>query len=115
MEIVYENQDFTADISPEQEAKLGYYGMRWLDFMENNHPNICRKLAKNGTLFAVAESVNKTASNYKLLLDRQYEQLHPRPYEFEGEDELKSWTFTRNFYTRGAVMREKVLIKRTAV
>ena len=89
---------------------IGYYGSKWLDFMEENHPKLFRELKKKRTLNAVAQSVDKYAWDYKNLLDRQYEQLHPRPYDFEGEDELRSWTFTRNFYTDGAVMRERVLI-----
>jgi hypothetical protein len=89
---------------------IGYYGTKWLDFMEENHPKIFRELKKNQTLYAVAQSVNKYASDYKTLLDRQYEQAHPRPYEWEDESEHRSWTFTRNFYTDGEVMRERVLV-----
>jgi hypothetical protein len=94
---------------------LGYYGMKWLDFMEENHPKIYRELEQKQTLYAVAKSVNETAREYKALLDRQYEQAHPRPHEFADESEHSSWNFTRNFYTDGAVMRERVLVRRTAV
>jgi hypothetical protein len=94
---------------------LGYYGTKWLDFMEENYPKIYRQLEKKQTLYAVAQSVNQSAREYKQLLDHQYEQAHPRPYEFADESEHSSWRFTRNFYTDHEVMVDKVLIKRTAV
>jgi len=89
---------------------IGYYGTKWLEFMEENHPKIFRELKKKQTLYAVAQSVNKYASDYKTLLDRQYEQSHPRPYEWEDESEHRSWKFTRDFYTDHEVMVERVLI-----
>jgi len=93
-----------------EQRKVGYYGMKWLDFMEENYPKLYRQLEKKQTLYAVAQSVNEYASDYKTLLDRQYESLHPRPYEWEYESEHRSWTFTRNFYTDGEVMRERILV-----
>jgi hypothetical protein len=94
---------------------IGYYGTKWLDFMEEHHHKLFREMKKNKTLYAVAKSVDERAWDYKNLLDRQYEQLHPRPYEFADESEHSSWKFTRNFYTDHEVMVDKVLIKRTAV
>ena len=93
---------------------IGYYGSKWLDFMEEHYTKLFRQLEKKQTLYAVAQSVDKYAWDYKALLDRQYEQLHPRPSEWD-EDELRSWTFTRNFYTDSAVMRERVLVPRRSV
>jgi hypothetical protein len=49
---------------------LGYYGMKWLDFMEEHHRKLFREMKKNKTLYAVAKSVNETAREYKALLDR---------------------------------------------
>ena len=94
---------------------IGYYGSKWLDFMEEHHTKLFRQLEKKQTLYAVAQSVDKYAWDYKNLLDRQYEQLHPRPYDFEGEDELRSWKFARNFYTDHEVMVERVLVPHTTV
>ena len=90
--------------------EVGYYGTQWLEFMENHHLKLFRRMTKDRTLHAVAKSVNEYASDYKALLDRQYEQLHPRPYDWEDESEHRSWKFTRDFYTNGEVMRERVLI-----
>jgi hypothetical protein len=98
-----------------EEMKAGYYGMKWLEFMENHYPKIYRQLEKKQTLYAVAQSVNESAREYKRLLDRQYEQAHLRPYEFADESEHSSWRFTRNFYTDHEVMVDCVLIKRTTV
>jgi hypothetical protein len=92
------------------EINVGYYGNQWIEFMERCHPKIYKRLEKNNTLYAVAKSVNEDARNYKLLLDRQYEQLHPRPCDDENDADFRSWRFTRNFYTDGTVMRERVLI-----
>ena len=96
-----------------EESPVGYYGMKWLDFMEEHHPKQFQKMEKNKTLHAVARSVNQNACEYKKLLNRQYEEIHPRPYEWEDESEHRSWTFTRNFYTDHDVMVEQVLILRT--
>jgi hypothetical protein len=74
--------------------------------MENNYKKLFRELKKSDTLIKVAESVDKYARDYKSLLDRQYEQTHPRPYD---SDELRKWEFTREYYTDSAVMRERVL------
>ena len=93
-----------------EDSNIGYYGFQWYEFMERCHPKLFKQLEKKGTIYAVARGVDKRAWEYKKLLDRQYEQAHERPPEYMGEDELRSWTFTRNFYTDGAVMREKVLI-----
>jgi len=95
--------------TPEEEIKVGIYGTRWLEFMQNNHPKIVKQLRKSQTLQEVARSVDKYAQDYKTLLDRQYERLHPRPWEYDYE-EVRKWEFTRNFYTDGTVMRERVLI-----
>jgi hypothetical protein len=99
---------------PPIETKLGYYGTQWLEFMENHYPKLFRHMTKNKTLYAVAQSVNERARNYKNLLDKQYEQLHPRPPEYMSVDEIRSWKFTRNFYTDHEVMVERVLIPLTS-
>ena len=93
-----------------EQRKVGHYGNQWLEFMENHHKKLHRHLTKNKTLYEVAQSVNNYARDYKTLLNRQYESLHPRPYEWEDESEHRSWKFTRNFYTDGTVMRERVLL-----
>jgi len=87
--------------------EVGYYGTQWLEFMENHHLKLFRRMTKDKTLHAVARSVNEYASDYKALLDRQYEQSYPRPYDSE---ELRKWRFTRDYYTDSEVMRERVLI-----
>ena len=94
-------------------TNIGYYGKQWIDFMKNHHPKLFRQLKKNQTLFTVAQSVNKSAQEYKDLLDHQYEQMHPRPYEWEGISEHRSWKFTRDFYTEHEVMVDCVLIPLT--
>jgi uncharacterized iron-regulated protein len=89
--------------------EVGGYGMKWANWMEDNHKKLVREMKKNKTFAAVAKSTNEYARSYRELLNRQYEQLHPRPYEFEGEEALQAWKFTRDFYTDSEVMRERVL------
>jgi hypothetical protein len=102
-----ENKKISSVSEPSiEESPIGSYGTRWLNFMESNHKRLFRELKKSDTLTEVARSVDKYARDYKSLLDRQYEQAHPRPYD---SDELRKWEFTRNFYTDGEVMRERVL------
>ena len=100
-----------------EEKPIGSYGRRWMEWMENNHKGKVRQMKKSGTYHDVARSVDKRAWDYKQLLDRQYEQMHPRPLEIEGlvNDELRAWKFTRDFYTDSAVMRDDVLMAVTAV
>ena len=107
------HQQLTITEPSADETNVGYYGNQWLEFMESHYPKIFRELKKKQTLYEVAQSVNNYARDYKYLLDRQYEQLHPRPYEFECESEHRSWKFTRDFYTNGEVMRERVLFPYT--
>ena len=43
-------------------------------------------------------------------LDEEYEKEFPRPTDFE---ECLKWEYTRQFYTNGTVMRERVLVPYT--
>ena len=93
-----------------KEVRIGVYGRRWIEWMENNHKKKVCEMKSQGIFLDVAKSTDEYARDYKNLLDRQYEELHPRPYDFEGDDELRAWKFMRDFYTDGEVMRERVLI-----
>ena len=95
----------------EEEEPLGFYGEKWVDFMERCHPELVLEMQLKGSFETVARSVNETAWEYRELLDDQYMKANPRPKTFE---EIVSWERTREFYTDGAVMRERVLIPRTA-
>jgi hypothetical protein len=94
---------------------IGEYGRKWANFMIKHYPELVAIMLQESTYSEVARSVDTYAREYKQLLDRQYEQLHPRPCEWEDEKEHRSWKFTRDFYTDGAVMREQVLQPRRAV
>ena len=65
-----------------------------------------------GTLYKVAQPIDDEAWEYRFLLDKQYQEYHPRP--LDGYEDLVAWERTRQFYTDSAVMRERVLIPRTA-
>ena len=90
-----------------EDDPVGTYGMRWLDFMQGNHPELVKKMIASGTLAAVARSVDERAWEYDGLLEKQYLATHPSPNTFE--ENVKYHT-TKNFYVDSAVMREKVLI-----
>lgn len=98
--------------NPPVDVEIGSYGKQWLEFMEENHPDLVAQLQESNTLYDVARSVDDTAWDYRELLDSQYMEAHPRPKTF---DEIVKWERTRAFYTDGAVMREKVLIPITTV
>ena len=94
------------------EEPLGMYAERWMEFMEQNHPHLAEELRHKRQFLTVARAVDEEARTYRELLDRQYTQANPRPtVEFE---KIAAWETTRAFYTDGAVMRERVLIPRTA-
>ena len=89
---------------------VGSYGIKCLNFMVENYPDLVREMNAKGTLLAVAQSVDDTAWEYSDLLDTQYAKMYPRPIEFE---KVVAWERTRQFYTDGEVMRDKVLVPRT--
>ena len=91
---------------------IGSYGMKWIEFMERNYPNLTCELKAENRLEEIACSVDEEAWEYRFLLDSQYAKAHPRP--LDGFEDLTAWERTCQFYTDGAVMRERVLVLRTA-
>ena len=90
-----------------EEAPIGVYGMRWMAFMEEQHPDLVELMQTRQQYLTVARSVDSEAETYQELLYQQYEQMEPRPETFE---EILAWEKQRQFYTESAVMREKVLV-----
>ena len=86
--------------------EIGSYGTLWMHFMEEQHPELVQEMAP-GQFEAIARSVDQSAWEYRALLDAQYEQMNPRPSDFE---ESLQWERARAFYTDSAVMRERVLV-----
>ncbi len=86
---------------------IGSYGRMWMHFMEMEHPELVREMQEQGQYKAVARSVDRAAWEYRELLDAQYEQMNPRPTDFEA---ALQWERARAFYTDSAVMRERVLV-----
>ena len=93
-----------------QKIQVGNYGMKWLEWMEENHPRLVKEMERKQNLFEVAQSVDDAAWDYRELLDTQYMKHNPRPKTFE---EIVKWETMRCYYTDGQVMREKVLIPYT--
>lgn len=89
------------------QTEIGYYGNAWMSFIEENHPKLAAQLKKRGTYEDVARSVNHSACEYYKLLADQYAQQNPPPDDPEA---YRSWKYTRNYYIKSAVMREKVLV-----
>jgi hypothetical protein len=86
--------------------------MAWMKFMQEHHPHLVDEMRHKRTFLTVARSVDESAWTYRELLDRQYMEANPRPeVSFE---KIAAWERTRAFYTDGQVMREKVLVPRTA-
>lgn len=86
--------------------EIGSYGRMWMRFMEERHPELVQEM-RPGQYEAIARSVDQSAWEYRALLDAQYEQMNPRPSDFEA---ALQWERARAFYTDSAVMREKVLV-----
>ena len=87
--------------------EIGTYGCDWIEFMEENHKDKVRQMKANGTFIDVAKSVDARAWDYRELLEKQYMKAHPYPNTYY---ENVQYHRTMDFYVRGAVMREIVLI-----
>ena len=94
-----------------EQEPIGSYGTAWMHFMEENHPELVEVMRMQHKFLTTARSVDRSAWEYRELLDRQYEQMYPRP-NGTFEENLR-WEKTRAFYTDGTVMRERVLIPLT--
>ena len=91
-----------------EEEPIGGYGMAWMHFMEDQHPDLVDMMMFHHRYLTVARSVDRHAWEYRELLDRQYEQANPRPTgSFE---KIYAWEKMREFETDGTVMREIVLV-----
>jgi hypothetical protein len=90
-----------------EEEPIGTYGMRWIDWMKNYHSHLVAEMRMNNNFLTVARSVDKEAWEHRAILDRDYEQMHPRPTEYE---DVVSWERTRTYYSDNTVMRETVLM-----
>lgn len=93
---------------------IGVYGMLWMRFMEEQHPDLVEMMEQKQQYLNVARSVDRSAADYRDLLDEQYERVNPRPESYAFE-ELLQWEQERMFYTDSAVMREIVLIPVTTL
>ena len=91
-----------------EEQPIGIYGMKWMNFMQEQHPDLVDVMQFHGNYLTVARSVDRSAQEYREILDSQYEQANPRPTE--SYEEIRKWETTRAFYTDSTVMRERVLI-----
>ena len=91
-----------------EEEPIGSYGMAWIHFMESNHPELVEVMRMKHSFLTTARSVDKSAWEYRMLLDEQYAKANPRPNT--GFEANLRWEKTRAFYTDGTVMRERVLI-----
>ena len=92
------------------EEPIGNYGMAWIHFMEEHHYGLVEVMRLHNKFLTVARAVEDYAFNYKELLDKEYEKAYPRP---DGFEECLKWERTRQFYTDGTVMRERVLVPYT--
>ena len=89
------------------EVGIGTYGWAWINWMQTHHKKLVREMKSNNIFHAVARSVDKSAWEYREILDRDYAKLYPRPTKYE---DVVKWERTRTFYTDSTVMRERVLV-----
>ena len=103
---------YVKNIRTHQDEEVGSYGKKWLAFMEQHYKGKVEKMLTDGNYYDVARSVDESAWEYHDLLERQYQEAHPRPKGFEN---IVAWERTRGFYVDGEVMRSKVLVAMTTV
>ncbi|MBE6873207.1 MAG: TnpV protein [Ruminococcus albus] len=95
-------------VEPSMEKEpIGTYGLKWMDFMEKNYPHLVAEMQMYNRYLTTARSVDRSAQEYRELLDSQYEQQNPRPTEYQAALE---WERARMFYSDSTVMRERVLV-----
>ena len=88
-----------------EEDPIGSYGLTWMYWMEENHPEKVEEMRFYHRYLTVARSVDKRAWEYRNRLDRQYQLENPRPHGFEN---IQAWEQTRAYYTDSATMRDIV-------
>ena len=92
-----------------EEEPVGSYGMKWIDFMEREYPELVTEMELYNRFLTVARSVDKSAWMYREILERDYERMNPRP-QTNSFEELLRYNTAMDFYVDSTVMREKVLI-----
>ncbi|MBQ6041500.1 MAG: TnpV protein [Oscillospiraceae bacterium] len=88
-----------------QQEPIGTYGMMWMQWMEDNHPEKVEVMKFHHRYLTVARSVDKRAWEYRNRLDEQYMEANPRPHGFE---KILEWEQTRTHYTDSATIRDIV-------
>ena len=92
------------------EEPIGIYGLQWMHFMEKEYPEWVEVLQFEHRYLTEARKIDKSAWEYRLLLDAQYEKENPRPDNFE---ETVAWARTQQFFSDSTVMREMILVPPT--
>ena len=96
-----------------EEEPIGSYGQAWMYFMEDNYPEWVEVLRFQHRYLTMAREIDRSAWAYRMMLDKQYEQMNPRPNT--GFEDNLTWERTRQFYTDSMVMRERILIPPTGL
>ena len=92
------------------EEPIGIYGMQWMHFMEKEYPEWVEVLRFEHRYLTEARKIDKSATEYRLRLDAQYEKENPRPDNFE---DTVVWAKTQQFLSDSTVMREMILVPPT--
>lgn len=96
------------DLEPSMEEEpVGLYGLKWIDMMEKNYFPETQILKLQHKFLSVAREVQRTAEDYRDILENQYEEYYPRP---KGSfEKVVQWARTKQFEADSSVMREVVL------
>jgi hypothetical protein len=89
------------------EEFLGIYAQRWLTWAEKNYPQATARLRQSRKVLTTAREVEKSAQNYKEVLEKEYQIHNPRPLKFE---EILKWEEQKDLEIDSKIMRERVLI-----
>ena len=79
-----------------EEEPIGVYGMKWMNFMQEQHPDLVDVMQFHGNYLTVARSVDRSARKYRELLDSHHlvhreesfliAYFHPRFGEIDNQD-----------------------------
>ena len=85
---------------------IGHYGMKWREYMTENHPEVIPSLEGRLKWELIPRQIDKEALEYRELLRKQYAKENPRPKTFT---EIAAWEKTLGMMIDRAIMEDIVL------
>lgn len=102
--VCYTNNTEEQELLKEQ---IGFYGRRWIEFMEQNYPLDIMDLKGMCRWEIIPREIDKEADEMYQILSKQFEQNNPRPTE--SFVEIAKWEKMKQTEIRQAIMEDIVL------